>query len=79
MLIDSIRGVEAYPRGDYKKLLDLMEAYIGLSEGQFQFLGCRAVHKARWMGETALLLQNGNAARIYPSRNHFQVSVTKDF
>ena len=51
MLIDSIRGVEAYPRGDYKKLLDLMEAYIGLSEGQFQFLGCCAVHKARWMGK----------------------------
>ena len=51
MLIDSIRGVEAYPRDDYKKLLDLMEAYIGLSEGQFQFLGCCAVHKARWMGK----------------------------
>ena len=28
-----------------------MEAYIGLSEGQFQFLGCYAVHKARWMGK----------------------------
>ena len=51
MLIDSIRGMEAYPRGDYKKLLDLIEAYIGLSEGRFQFLGCRAVHKARWMGK----------------------------
>ena len=29
-------------------------------------------------GETALLLQNGNAAKIYPARNRFQVSVTKD-
>ena len=28
-----------------------MEAYIGLSEGRFQFLGCRAVHKARWKGK----------------------------
>ena len=51
MLINSIRGVEAYPRGDLKKLWDLMKAYIGLSEGRFQFLGCRAVHKARWMGK----------------------------
>ena len=51
VLIDSIRVVEAYPRGDYKDLLDLMEAYIGLNEGRFQFLGCGAVHKARWMGK----------------------------
>ena len=51
MLIDSIREVEAYPRGEYKELLHLMEAYIGLYEGRFQFLGCGAVHKARLMGK----------------------------
>ena len=51
VLIDSIREVEANPRGDYKELLDLMEAYIGLNEERFQFLGCGAVHKARWMGK----------------------------
>ena len=51
VLIDSIREVEAYPRRNYKELLDLMEAYIGLNEGRFQFLGCGAVHKARWMGK----------------------------
>ena len=49
MLIGSIREVEAYPRGDYKELLDLIEAYIGLNEGRFQFLVCGTVHKARWM------------------------------
>ena len=32
VLIDSICEVEAYPRGDNKELLDLMEAYIGLNE-----------------------------------------------
>ena len=49
VLIDSIREVEAYPRGDYQESLDLMEAYIGLNEGRIQYLGCGAVHKARWM------------------------------
>ena len=51
VLIDSIREVEAYPRGDYKELLDLKEAYIELYVGRFQFLGCGAVHKARLMGK----------------------------
>ena len=29
-MIDSIREAQAYLRGNYKELLDLMEAYIGI-------------------------------------------------
>ena len=72
VLIDSIREAEAYRKEDYKKLLDLMEAYIGLNEGRFLFM-------SPMDGKTALLSQNGNAERIYPATNRLQVSVTNDF
>ena len=39
VLLDSICEVEVYPRGDYKELLDLMEAYIGLNKGTIPVLG----------------------------------------
>ena len=42
VMIDSIREAQAYPRGDYKELLDLMEAYIGKNIGQFKFTQCGA-------------------------------------
>lgn len=51
VLIGCVREADAYPRGDYKELLGLVECYIGANEVPYKFLKCGAVHKARWMGK----------------------------
>ena len=49
-VISDLRREGAYPKGDYKELLDLMDVYLG-STTSYKFQRPGAVHKARWMAK----------------------------
>ena len=49
-MISRVRKVGAYPRGDYKERLDLIEVILGQKEPGYVFQRPGAVDKSRWMG-----------------------------